>query len=192
MAHGLDVARLSRQIKEIDRLNEKLDGFSLLKGIEVDVLVDGRLDLPDTILSRLDVVVAAVHYNFDLERNAQTERIIRAMDNPHVSIIAHPTGRLIGEREPYAVDVDRLIAAARERSCHLEINAGPDRLDLKDVHAQAAKSAGVKIAISSDAHAPASLDWMRFGINQARRGWLEVDDVINTRPLAALRKILRR
>ena len=192
MAHGLDGARLMRQIKDIDRLNAKLDGIRLLKGIEVDILADGRLDLPDSILARLDLVVAAVHYHFDLGGKAQTERIIRAMDNPHVSIIAHPTGRLIGEREPYAVEIDRLIAAARERQCVLEINAGPDRLDLNDLHAHAAKSGGVKVAISSDAHAPAGLDWMRFGAGQARRGWLEADDVINTRPLTALRKLLKR
>jgi DNA polymerase (family 10) len=161
-------------------------------GIEVDILADGRLDLPDGVLARLDVVVAAVHYNFDLGRDAQTERIIRAMDNRHVSIIAHPTGRLIGEREPYQVDIDRLITAARERGCCLEVNAGPDRLDLNDLNAHAAKSAGVKMVISSDAHAPASLDWMRYGVDQARRGWLEPDDVINTRPLATLKKAVRR
>ena len=130
VAHGLDPARLSRQIHQIDRLNDKLDGFVLLKGSEVDILADGRLDLPDQILSRLDVVVAAVHYKFDLPRAAQTERIIRAMDNPYMSIIAHPTGRLIGEREPYDIDIERIIAAAQERGCHLEINAEPERLDL--------------------------------------------------------------
>jgi DNA polymerase (family 10) len=192
MAHGLTAARLTQQIKEIDRLNAKLDGFTILKGIEVDILADGKLDLPDAVLARLDVVVASVHYNFDLSRDAQTERIVRAMDNPHVSVIAHPTGRLIGEREPYAVDIDRVITAARERGCCLEINAGPDRLDLNDIHAQAAKAAGVKLVISSDAHAPATLDWMRFGIDQARRGWIEPDDVVNTRPLAALKKLLAR
>ena len=192
MAHGLDRARLAKQIDEVERVGEKLDGITLLKGIELDILADGRLDLPDAVLARLDIVVAAVHYNFDLGRDAQTERIIRAMNNPHVSIIAHPTGRLIGEREPYQLDIDRLIAAARERGCCLEVNAGPDRLDLNDLHAHAAKLAGVKMAISSDAHAPSSLDWMRYGVDQARRGWLEPQDVINTRPLAALKKLLKR
>jgi DNA polymerase (family 10) len=192
VAHGLDVARLSRQIEQIDRLNDKLDGFVVLKGVEVDILADGRLDLPDKILSRLGVVVAAVHYKFDLSRNAQTERIIRAMDNRHMSILAHPTGRLIGEREPYDVDMERIIAAAHERGCHLELNAEPDRLDLTDVHAQAAKSMGVKIAISTDAHATAALGYMRFGIDQARRGWLEPADVINARSLSELKKLLKR
>ncbi|HML13505.1 MAG TPA: DNA polymerase/3'-5' exonuclease PolX [Xanthobacteraceae bacterium] len=191
VARGLDAARLSRQIGAIDRLNDKLDGFVILKGIEVDILADGRLDLSDKILSRLDLVVASVHYKFDLPRAAQTERIIRAMDNRHMSILAHPTGRLIGEREPYEVDMERVIAAAHERGCHLEINAEPDRLDLTDVHAQAAKSMGVKIAISTDAHSIAALACMRFGVDQARRGWLEAGDVLNTRPLTELRKLLK-
>jgi DNA polymerase (family 10) len=192
VAHGLDAARLSRQIDQIDRLNDELDGFVILKGIELDILADGRLDLPDKTLSRLDVVVAAVHYKFDLSRSAQTERIIRAMDNRHMSILAHPTGRLIGEREPYDIDMERIIAAAHERGCHLEVNAQPERLDLTDVHAQAAKSMGVKVAVSTDAHSIAALDYMRFGIDQARRGWLEAADVINTRLLPELRRLLRR
>jgi len=192
VAHGLDPGRVSQQIDEIDRVNAGLHGLTLLKGTEVDILADGRLDLPDDVLSRLDVVVAAVHYKFDLPRDEQTNRIIRAMDNPLVSIIAHPTGRLIGEREPYDVDVERLISAAAERGCHLEINAGPDRLDLNDIHAQAAKGAGVRLAISSDAHSTASLGWMRFGVDQARRAWLEAKDVINTRSLAQLKKLLKR
>lgn len=192
MAHGLDPVRLSRQIDQIDLLNDKLDGIVLLKGIEVDILTDGRLDLPDKALARLDLVIASVHSKFDLSRAAQTERIIRAMDNAHVSILGHPTGRLIGVREPYKIDMERLIAAAHERGCHLELNAEPDRLDLNDVHAQAAKSLGVKVAISTDAHSTAALAYMRFGIDQARRGWLEPADVINTRPLPELRKLLKR
>jgi DNA polymerase (family 10) len=192
VAHGLDPARLARQIETIDRLNEKLDGFTILKGIEVDILADGTLDLPDRILSRLDIVVASIHSKFDLPRTEQAERMIRAMDNRHVGIIAHPTGRLIGQREPYAIDLDRVIEAAHARSCALEINAEPDRLDLDDIHAQHARSAGVKIAISTDAHSVAALDYMRFGVDQARRGWLEPADVLNTRTLGELRKLLRR
>lgn len=192
IAHGLDPARLSRQIDEIDRLNGKLDGFVVLKGSEVDILADGRLDLPDKILSRLDLVVASVHYKFDLSRKTQTERIISAMDNRHVSIIGHPTGRLLGEREAYDVDMETVIAAARERGCHLELNADPDRLDLNDIHAHAAKSAGVKLAISTDAHSTAGFANMRFGVDQARRGWLEPPDVINTQPLSRLQKLLKR
>ncbi|MEX1082923.1 MAG: PHP domain-containing protein, partial [Xanthobacteraceae bacterium] len=192
MAHGLDPARLSRQIREVDGLNEKLKGFTILKGIEVDVLKDGRLDLPDSSLSKLDIVVAAVHSHFDLPRQAQTDRIVRAMENRHVSIIAHPTGRLIGAREPYDVDMERIISAARDSGCFLEINAEPDRLDLHDIHAHAAMTGGVKVAISTDAHSVNAFDYMRFGIDQARRGWLTADDVVNTRPLAALRKLLKR
>ncbi len=192
VAHGLDAKRLSQQIAEIDRLNEKPDGITILKGIEVDILADGQLDLPDTILSRLDVVVASVHYHFDLAAAAQTERIIRAMDNRHLSILGHPTGRLIGEREPYDLDLDRVMAAARERGCFLEINAQPDRLDLNDIHIQMAKDKGVKLAISTDAHSTEQFAHMRFGIDQARRGWLTRGDVINTRSLAELRKLLKR
>ncbi len=192
IAHGLDAARLSRQIDEIDQLNAKLQGFTVLKGVEVDILADGSLDMPDAVLARLDLVVAAVHYKFDLPREKQTERIIRALDNRHVSILAHPTGRLIDERAPYDVDMERLLLAAHERGCHLELNAQPDRLDLTDVHAQAAKSMGVKLAISTDAHAAAELDLMRFGVDQARRGWLEPGDIINTRPLAELKKLIKR
>jgi DNA polymerase (family X) len=192
MAHGLDPARLSRQIHEIDRLNAKLRGFTILKGIEVDILRDGRLDLADSTLSQLDVVVAAVHSHFDLSRRDQTDRIVRAVENRHVSILAHPTGRLIGEREPYEVDMDRVISAAHNAGCHLEINAEPDRLDLNDIHAHAAKTMGVKVAISTDAHSVNAFECMRFGIDQARRGWLTADDVLNTRPLVALRKRLKR
>jgi DNA polymerase (family 10) len=192
VAHGLDARRLSQQIAEIDRLNEKLDGITVLKGVEVDILADGQLDLPDTILSRLDIVVASVHSHFDFTAAAQTERIIRAMDNRYLSILGHPTGRLIGEREPYALDLDRVIAAARERGCFLEINSQPERLDLNDIHVQMAKDKGVKLAISTDAHSTDSLTYMRFGIDQARRGWLTRGDVINTRSLAELRKLLKR
>jgi len=192
MTHGLDPARLARQIHEIDRLNEKLHRFTILKGIEVDILKDGRLDLPDSSLAKLDLVVAAVHSHFDLLRDAQTDRIVRAMENKHVSIIAHPTGRLIGEREPYDVDMDRIVLAARDTGCYLEINAEPDRLDLNDIHAHAARSKGVKVAISTDAHSVNAFKYLRFGIDQARRGWLTADDVINTRSLAELRKLLKR
>jgi DNA polymerase (family X) len=192
MAHGLDPARLAKQAREIDRVNERLRGLTILKGIEVDILKDGSLDLPDASLAKLDIVVAAVHSYFDLPRAEQTARVIRAMSNPHVSIIAHPTGRLIGEREPYEIDMERVIAAARDFGCCLEINSQPERLDLSETHVYAAKQAGVKLAISTDAHAVDSFDYIRFGIDQARRGWLTAADVINTRPLGELRKVLRR
>jgi DNA polymerase (family X) len=192
MAHGLDPARLSRQGREIDRLNAHLHGLTILKGIEVDILKDGSLDLPDASLAKLDVVVASIHSYFDLPREVQTDRMIRAMRNPHVSIIGHPTGRLIGEREPYEIDMERVIAAAHEHGCHLEINAQPDRLDLNDNYIHAAKQAGVTLVISTDAHSVDAFECIRFGVDQARRGWLTADDVINTRSLTELRKLLRR
>jgi DNA polymerase (family 10) len=192
MTHGLDPARLARQIREIDRLNEKLRNFTILKGIEVDILKDGHLDLPDSSLSKLDVVVAAVHSNFALSRQAQTDRVVRALENRHVSILAHPTGRLIGEREPYDIDMDRVISTAHDVGCYLEINAEPDRLDLNDLHVHAAKAAGVKLAVSTDAHSVNAFQYMHFGIDQARRGWLTAGDVLNTRSLGEVRKLLKR
>ena len=192
MAHGLDPARLARQSHEIDRISERLKDFTILKGIEVDILKDGSLDLPDSSLAKLDIVVAAIHSHFDLPRKAQTERIVRALENPRVSILAHPTGRLIGEREPYDADMDIVISAARKAGCYLEINAEPDRLDLNDLHAHAAKLAGVKLAVSTDAHSIDAFRCMRFGIDQARRAWLTANDVLNTRPLSELRVLLKR
>ncbi len=192
MSHGLDASRVARQCREIDKINAGLSRFTILKGIEVDILKDGRLDLSDATLAQLDVVVASVHSYFDLPREAQTDRIIRAMRNPHVTVIGHPTGRLIGEREPYEVDMDRLTSAAADLGCCLEINAQPERLDLNDLHAHMAKSKGVRFAISTDAHTVNSFQYIRFGIDQARRAWLTADDVVNTRPLAELRKLLKR
>jgi DNA polymerase (family 10) len=192
MSHGLDPARVSQQIRELDKLNAKFKGFTILKGIEVDILKDGSLDLPDSTLAKLDVVVASVHSFFDLPREGQTERVIRAMQNPHVHIIGHPTGRLIGEREPFEIDMDRVLSAAADLKCYLEINSQPERLDLNDLHAHAAKTKGVKLSVSTDAHSTNSFDYIRFGIDQARRAWLTAGDVINTRSLANLRKLLKR
>lgn len=192
MVHGLNATRLAQQIKEIDRLNEKLSGFRILKSIEVDILENGGLDLADDILKELDVVVGAVHSLFTLSREKQTERIMRAMDNPYFHIFAHPSGRLIGERDAYAVDLERLLHAAKECDCFMELNAHPMRLDLNDAYCRMAKEIGVKIVISTDSHNPLSLDFMRFGVGQARRGWLEKDDVLNTRPWEAVRKLLKR
>jgi DNA polymerase (family 10) len=192
MSHGLDPAKVAKQIREIDKINKTFNNFTILKGIEVDILKDGMLDLPDATLAQLDVVVASVHSFFDLRPDDQTERIIRAMQNRQVSILGHPTGRLIGMREPYEIDMDRVTSAARELNCALEINAEPDRLDLNDLHAHMAKSKGVKLAISTDAHSVNAFQYMRFGIDQARRGWLTAKDVVNTRPLSELMTLLRR
>ncbi len=192
VAHGLDPAQLARQCDEIDRLNEELDGITLLKGIEVDILEDGSLDLPDAALARLDLVVGAVHSRFDLSRAKQTGRILRAMDHPHFTLLAHPGGRLIERRDPYDVDMLRIIRHARERGCFLELNAQPERLDLLDSQCQSAREEGVLVCINSDAHSTFDLGILRYGVGQARRGWLEKADVLNTRPLAALRKLLKR
>jgi DNA polymerase (family 10) len=192
IVQGLDEEGLAAQIEEIDRLNEELEGFRLLKATEVDIMENGDLDLSDAILARLDLRVCAIHSKFNLSREAQTERIIRAMDNPYFNILAHPTGRRIGKRAPYAVDMERVLDAAQERGCFLEINAQPERLDLDDVAARMAKERGVKLAISTDAHRPAALDLMRYGVDQARRGWLEAEDVLNTYRWEALKGLLRR
>jgi len=195
MAHGLDSRRLLQQVEEIDRLNAALAGqgagFRVLKGIEVDILEDGGLDLPDAVLARLDLVIGAVHSKLHLSRAAQTRRILRAMDHPHFSILAHPTGRLIDEREPYDIDMPRVIRQTRDRGCFLELNAHPERLDLTDIHCQMAREEGVLVSIASDAHSPLDFDNLRYGVGQARRGWLEKNDVLNTRPLAALLPLLR-
>jgi DNA polymerase (family 10) len=192
VAHGLDSLRLARQCDEIDRLNPELKGIKLLKGIEVDILEDGSLDLPDDVLARLDLVVGAVPSRFDLSRARQTERILRAMDHPHFTLLAHPGGRLIEQRPPYDVDMLRIIRHARSRGCFLELNAHPERLDLLDSQCQMAKEEGVLVSINSDAHSRFDFANLRYGIGQARRGWLEKDDVLNTRPLAALRRLLKR
>ncbi|MDP2255226.1 MAG: DNA polymerase/3'-5' exonuclease PolX [Polaromonas sp.] len=192
LVHGLDADRLARQIDRIDELNAGLSGIVLLKGVEVDILEDGTLDLPDAVLQRLDLVVGAVHHRFDLPRDRQTERLLRAMDRPCFSILAHPTGRLIDERPASDIDLPRVIRKARERGCFLELNAHPARLDLTDLACRMAKDEGVLVSIASDAHSTLELDNLRFGIGQARRGWLASPDVLNTRTLQALRPLLDR
>jgi DNA polymerase (family 10) len=192
IANGLDERRLSRQLDEIDKLNHELKGVRILKSCEIDILDDGRLDLSASMLKRLDVRIGSIHYKFNLPRDKQTERIMRAMDNPYFNILAHPTGRLINQRQAYEIDIERIIDAAKERGCFLEINASPSRLDLNDIHCRLAKERGVKLAISTDAHAPLQLQQIRFGLDQARRGWLEKDDVLNTRPWPRLKRLLKR
>jgi DNA polymerase (family 10) len=192
MVHGLDPERLVRQMEQIDRINSKLEGIRLLKSIEVDILEDGSLDLPDEILKELDVVVCSVHYGRSLSKRKQTQRILKAMEKPFFHVLAHPTGRLLSGRAPYEVDLDEVIRKAGQEKRFLEINAHPDRLDLSDRYCRRAKELGVKLAISTDAHRTTDLDFMPFGLDQARRGWLEADDVINTRGLNQLFELLRR
>jgi DNA polymerase (family 10) len=190
VAHGLDSKRLLAQLEDIDQFNAGKHAVTLLKGIEVDILEDGSLDLPDAVLERLDLVIGAVHSGFGLSRARQTRRILRAMDNPSFTLLAHPTGRLIERRAPYDVDMPRIIRHARERGCYLELNANPERLDLLDTHCQLAREEGVLVSINSDAHSGLDFDNLRYGVGQARRGWLEKRDVLNTRKLPVLRKLL--
>lgn len=188
---GLDGETLARQAEEIDRLNEELDGIVLLKGAEVDILEDGTLDLPEAVLERLDYVIASVRGNLDLTRDKQTERILRAMDHRGVRILAHPTGRVLFERNAYEVDVERLVRHARQCGCALELNSQPTRLDLSDIHCRMAKDEGVLVAINSDGYGALDFENLRLGVGQARRGWLEKRDVLNVRTLERLRQWLR-
>lgn len=192
ITQGLDADELAKRIDEIDELNESLDGFRLLKGIELDIREDGSLALPDEILERLDVCVCSIHSKFDLSRKKQTERILRAMDNPNFNIFAHPTGRRMGERQPYDVDLEKVMKGALERGCFMEVNSMPDRLDMNDSACELAKDMGLKVAISTDAHRALHLDNIRFGVGQARRGWLSADDVLNTHSWNELQNLLKR
>ncbi|QLL10730.1 DNA polymerase/3'-5' exonuclease PolX [Pseudomonas chlororaphis] len=191
VAHGLDADRLLKQIEQIDALNANLQGITLLKGIEVDILEEGSLDLPDDILGRLDLVVGAVHSHFGLTRRQQTQRLLRAMDHRYFTILAHPLCRLINERAPLDVDLPAIIKAASQRGCCLELNAQPQRMDLFDLQCQYAKEEGVLISINSDAHRTADFTHLRYGVAQARRAWLKKNDVLNTRSLIELKRILQ-
>ncbi len=192
MVRGSDAAKLRRQRREIERINRSLRNFRILAGAEVNIDREGNLDIDDATLAALDVVGVAVHSHFSLPRAAMTERIVRAMRNPHADILFHPTGRIIGKREAYDVDMDAVIAAARETGTVLELDAYPERLDLRDEHVRRAIAAGVPIVVDSDAHSVEHLAFPReHGVDQARRGWATAADVLNTRPvdefLAALK-----
>jgi DNA polymerase (family X) len=190
LLRGLTERRLRAQMAMIDRLNARLDGLVLLKGVEIDIQEDGSLPLPDSLLAELDVVVAAVHSHFDLDQRRQTARVLRAMENRRVHILAHPTGRLLGQRRPIALDMERLCRAARARPFYLELDSQPQRLDLDDVHCRMAREHRVLVSVASDAHSAAQLGYLSYGVTQARRGWLGANDVLNTRSLAALRRLL--
>jgi len=192
IAHGLDVDRLREQVAEIRALNERSVGIRVLTGIEVDIRADGRLDLPHEILSELDIVIAAVHSAMSQSEEKMTHRIITAIENPDVDVIAHPTCRLIGEREPVAIDLEAVFQATAKYNKIMEISAMPDRLDLKDIHAFRARDLGVKLAIGTDAHSIAHLDFMRFGVGVARRAWCEPQHILNTLPLKELLAVLDR
>jgi DNA polymerase (family 10) len=190
-AHGPDESKLRAQMDAVDRLNGELKGITLLKGIEVDILADGRLDLPDNVLAKLDLVVASVHTDVQLSRRRQTERLLRALDHRYLSILGHPGGRFYPEREGYAVDLDRVIRRAQERHCFVELNSQPKRLDLSDIYCRVAREAGVLVSIASDSHHPKDFDHLELGITQGRRGWLRREDVLNTRSLLDVKKLLR-
>ena len=192
IANGLDVERILNQMIEVREVNAKVTGIEILMGAEVDILTDGSLDHPDAVLEKLDVVVASIHSGFNMDEARMTERIISAIENKFVNIIGHPTGRLLSRREPYQVNIDAIIDAAAENSISLEINAYPDRLDLKDTHCRLAKDRGVMLSIDTDAHSSIDLGLMIYGISTARRGWLEKKDVLNTFPLPDLMKWLRK
>lgn len=186
IANGLDIERILNKMIEVRELNEKVSGIEILMGAEVDILKDGSLDYPDDILEKLDVVIASVHSGFNMDEAAMTNRIIRTIENKFVHIIGHPTGRLLGRRDPYQININAIIDAAAEHQKSLEINAYPDRLDLKDIHVRQAKERGVILTINTDAHSIPDLSLIIYGVYTARRGWLESKDVLNTFPLEQL------
>jgi DNA polymerase (family 10) len=192
VAGGMKPDEVERQFDEIDAVNQQLKGFRVLKGIEVDILADGALDYGDDLLSRFDVVIAAVHSRFGLDEQAMTERILRAVSNPHVDILAHPTGRLLLAREAYALDLKKVINACADLGTILEINAHPQRLDLDWRWCKYAKEVGAKLSLGLDAHSVDGLDFIDYGMGVARKGWLEKGDIINCLGADALLKLLRR
>ncbi len=192
VANGLDADRLGRQRAEIQRLNQRFSGFRLLQGAEVEIHGDGTLDHPDQVLRQLDVVIASVHMGLRQDKETITTRVVRAMHNPWVDVIGHPSGRLLGQREASSVDLDQVLQAAAETGTALEINAMPNRLDLDDVHIRRAIELGVALCINSDAHSTGGLDVMQYGVATARRGWAEPRHILNTLPLEPLLELLAR
>ena len=192
MVQGLTPERAREQWKELDEVRGRVPGIEILRSVEVDILRDGSLDMPDDVLEELDVVVVSIHSLMDMDRRTMTDRVLEAIAHPAVDVLAHPTGRRIGRREPYQLDVEAVLEAAAELGVAVELNANPNRLDLGDVQVHRAKELGVPVVISTDAHSPRGLGDMRFGVDQARRGWLEPSDVLNTRGLDELRAWLRR
>jgi DNA polymerase (family 10) len=192
MVRGLDARGFRDQARAIDRLNRRLGSLTILRGAEVDILPDGSLDLDDETLTTLDLVIVSIHSQLDLPEKAQTERLLRAVSHPSVHVLRHPTGRLIGRRGGGHIDLPRLFRAAADHGVILEINAQPERLDLDDLAARAAIQAGVKLVISTDAHSVAELGFMRWGVAQARRGWVEPKDLVNTRTHNELVTLLQR
>jgi len=192
VAHGLPESKVLSKIDDIKRLNKNLKGFRVLAGVEVDIKGDGKLDYPNKILKELDIVIAAIHSGFKQPREHITSRLLKAMDNPYVDIIAHPTGRLLGRREAYQVDLEKVLSHAKKTNVAVEINAFPERLDLDDVHTRRAVDIGVRLVISTDTHIKEHLDFMNLGVAVARRGWARASDVLNTLSVDKLLKALKR
>ncbi len=190
VANGLTPERLLAQIQQVREINVEIDGMEVLAGSEVDILKDGSLDFPDELLAQLDIVVASVHAGFSMSEVEMTDRVIRAVENPYVTIIGHPTGRLLGRRPGYAINLEAVIDAAAAHHVALEINAAPSRLDLEPSAVRLARARGVLLSVNTDAHAIPNLDRVLFGINVARRGWLEKSDVLNSYSLAAVKEMM--
>jgi DNA polymerase (family 10) len=191
IAHGLDEKELTRQGKEIDRLNKEIKGIKILKSAEINILKNGKLDIADSALKKLDVVSVAVHSNFKMGKSEMTSRIIKAMQNPYVNILFHPTGRVIKQRPSYEMDMDEIIKAAKKYGVALEVDSFPDRLDLNDLNIRKAVEAGVKLVIDTDAHSPNHLSFLNFGVAQARRGWAKKSDILNTLPAEEFLKAIK-
>jgi DNA polymerase (family 10) len=191
MTGGLDDKELVKQRKEIDEVNKQLKGLTVLQGAELNILKDGSLDVSDGALKRLDVASAAVHSHFDMGKEEMTKRVLKAVENPNVDILLHPTARQIQRREPIQLDLEKVIDAARDSGTVLDVDSFPDRLDLRDEHIKKAVKAGAKLGISSDAHSTLHLHYLEFGVAQARRGWATAKDVVNTRGLEQFKKTLK-
>jgi DNA polymerase (family 10) len=192
VAGGLSEDKLSEQIEKIKELNSKYKDFDILAGSEVDIKADGSLDYPDELLKKLDIVVAAIHTRFKMPRDEMTRRIIKAIQNPYVNILAHPTGILLGVRDAYEIDLDEILRVAKRNNVALEINAFPERLDLNDINCKRAKDYGVLISINTDSHITNQLNYMTLGVSVARRGWLESENIINTKPIDEIISFFKR
>jgi DNA polymerase (family X) len=191
-ANGLDDKRAEAHIKRIREVGKTIEGITVFAGIEVDILADGELDLSDSVLEQMDIVIASIHSHFNQDTQQVTERLLRVIENPHTSVIGHPTGRMLLRREGYNFDCDKVFAAAAKAGVAMEHNAYPDRLDLRDLHLRMAKAKGVKFVINTDAHHTSHMEKIRYGILQMRRAWLTKADVLNTLPVADFARLMRR
>jgi DNA polymerase (family 10) len=191
IANGLDEKRAVENIRRIHAARKKVKGIEIWAGAEVDIMGDGKLDYPDELLKQFDIVLVSVHSRMNMPADEMTARLLKALENPYVRILGHPTGRQILRRDPFQFDVEKIFAAAKKHGVILELNGNPERLDLSDRHVKLAKERGMKVIISTDAHHPDHFQLMRYGVMTARRGWLEKKDVLNTLPAAKLLAALR-